>query len=96
MDTREHLPDEFTSLEAVQEFWDHHSSADFEADMEDVEMELTPALKLRLEARKIYRHLGLSRHQIDLLEERARQEQIDSRKLVASWVVQHLEEPSAA
>jgi hypothetical protein len=38
----EALPESFNSLEAFWEFWDSHSSADYEDLMEPVEIELEP------------------------------------------------------
>ncbi len=46
------VPEEFHSIEEVQDFWDTHSSADYWDDMVDVEMDLSPALKARLETKK--------------------------------------------
>ena len=37
---RDPLPDHFDSLEEAAEFWDTHSSADYEDLMEDVEFEI--------------------------------------------------------
>jgi len=39
---RDLLPNEFESLEAVGEFWDTHSAADYWDEMEDVEIEIEP------------------------------------------------------
>jgi hypothetical protein len=37
---RSPLPEQFDSLEQAAEFWDTHSSADYEEDMTDVEFEV--------------------------------------------------------
>ena len=68
MDDKEPLPDEFSSLEEVQEFWDRHSSADYEEQMEPVEMELLDRLKAKIESRKLFQLLGLSPHQIAMIK----------------------------
>jgi len=38
--TKDILPENFTSLEEFSEFWDTHSSADYEDDMEFVEVQI--------------------------------------------------------
>jgi len=37
---RDHLPENFQTLESFWEFWDTHSSADYEDFMEDIEVEV--------------------------------------------------------
>lgn len=37
---REPIPENFESIEAFQDFWDVHSSADYEESMEEVEVEI--------------------------------------------------------
>ena len=48
------LPEEFASIEEVQEFWDTHSTADYWDEMEDVDMGLSPAFQAKLETKKLY------------------------------------------
>ncbi len=55
---KEPIPEQFTSIEEIQEFWDTHSTADYWDEMEDVEMELSPALQAKLEMKKMYRQSG--------------------------------------
>ena len=38
--SKDKLPENFGTLEELQEFWDTHSSADYEDDMEPVEVEI--------------------------------------------------------
>lgn len=52
MARRVQIPEEFTSIQEAQEFWDQHSSADYEDELEDVKMELSPALKTKIELKK--------------------------------------------
>jgi hypothetical protein len=58
--------------------------------MEDVEMELSPALKSKIEFRKLYQLLGLSNEQIASIENEARIENIDSKKLISKWILEHI------
>lgn len=51
--SRAPIPEKFTSIQEAQEFWDQHSSADYEDEMEDVEMELSPALRAKIESKKL-------------------------------------------
>lgn len=54
------LPEEFASLEETLEFWESHSTTDYWAEREDVDMRFSPALQAKLETKKLYRLLGLS------------------------------------
>lgn len=85
------LPEEFSSIEAVQEFWDTHSTAEYWDDMEDVEMHLSPALQAKLEAKKLYRLLGLSAQQVSIIEQEAKRNHTDTRQLIAHWVLEHIQ-----
>jgi hypothetical protein len=53
--TKKGLPEEFKSFEEIQDFWDANSSADFWDQMEEVELQLSPALKSKLKLKKLYR-----------------------------------------
>jgi hypothetical protein len=90
------LPQEFPSIEAVHEFWDTHSSAEYWDDMEDVDMQLSPALQAKLEVKKLYRLLGLSAQQVVAIEEEAKREHTDTRQLIAHWVLEHVRNMSLA
>ena len=85
------LPEEFASVEAAQEFWETHSTADYWDEMEDVDIQISPTLRAKLETKKLYRLLGLSGHQVSLLEQEAKREQTDSRHLITHWVHEHLQ-----
>ena len=84
------IPEQFHSIEEVQDFWATHSTADYWDEMEDVEMELSPALKTRLEMKKLYRLLDLSKDQIVRIEAEAKQENTDSKQLITRWVLEHV------
>ena len=85
------FPEEFASVEAAQEFWETHSTADYWDEMEDVDMQLSPTLRTKLETKKLYRLLGLSAQQVSLLEQEAEREHTDSRHLITHWVHEHLQ-----
>ena len=40
---KDEIPEEFETIEQIQDFWDTHSTADYWDEMEDMEMELSPA-----------------------------------------------------
>jgi hypothetical protein len=40
---KDEIPEEFEIIEQIQDFWDTHSTADYWDEMEDMEMELSPA-----------------------------------------------------
>jgi hypothetical protein len=88
--TEHQLPNEFNSLEDIQEFWETHSSADYWDEMHDVDLDLAPALQSRLELKKLYRLLGLSPEQVEHIEAKAKQQQTDSRRLISRWVLEHI------
>ncbi len=96
MDGKEPLPDEFSSIEEIQEFWDRHSSADYEDEMKPVEMQLSGRLRAKIESRKLSQLLGLSPQQIAIIEARAEEQHLGIRELIARWVLEHLQEPSTA
>jgi len=88
--SKDEIPEEFETIEQIQDFWDTHSTADYWDEMEDVEMELSPALKSKIEFSKLYQLLGLSNEQIASIENEARIENIDSKKLISKWILEHI------
>ena len=84
------IPKHFESIEEIQEFWDNNSTADFWDEMVDVDMELSPALKAKLEKNRLYRLLGLSPEQVRKIEDKARVENTNSKDLISKWVVEHV------
>jgi hypothetical protein len=80
----------FADLEQIQDFWDTHSTADYWDEMDDVEMELSPELMSKLEARKLYNLLGLSHEQIMSIENKAKIENVNSKELISKWVLGHI------
>jgi hypothetical protein len=88
---KDKIPEEFESPEQIQDFWDTHSTSDYWDEMDDVEMELSPALKSKIEIRKLYNLLELSSEQIKSIENEARIENIGSKQLISKWVLEHLD-----
>jgi hypothetical protein len=84
------IPEEFKSIEEIQDFWDTHSSADYWDEMTDVDLQLSPALKARLELRKLYRLLDFSPNQIAAIENKAKSENINSKELISKWILEHV------
>jgi hypothetical protein len=84
------IPVEFKSIEEIQDFWDEHSSADYWDEMQDVDFELSPELKSRLELKKLYKLLNFSPEQIAAIEEKAKTENIRSKQLLSKWILEHV------
>jgi hypothetical protein len=84
------LPEEFASIEAVQAFWETHSSVDYWDEMQDVDVHLSPSLQARLETQKLYRLLGLSTRQVSVIKEEAQRNHTDTRRLITHWVLEHV------
>jgi len=89
-ESRTPIPEEFASAEEAAEFWDSHSTVDYEDLMEDVEMELSPALRAGLERKKAYRLFGFSSEQITKIEARAKKEKTDGLRLMSGWILEHI------
>lgn len=68
---REPLPDSFDSLEEAAEFWDTHSTANYEELMEEVEFDIN------LSTRKTYNY-AIAKALITQLREKARQQGIST------------------
>lgn len=88
--SRNVIPEEFESIRQIQDFWDNHSTFDYWEEMEDIKMELSPTLRSKLELKKLYNLLGLSSEQIALVENKVKLEDIDSRKLISKWILEHV------
>jgi hypothetical protein len=84
------LPEEFKSIAEIQDFWDTNSSADYWDEMEDVDLQLSPALQARLELKKLYRLLSLSSEQIATIESRAKTENVHGKELISKWILEHV------
>ena len=84
------LPEEFDSIVEIQNFWDANSSADYWDEMEDVDLQLSPALQAKLELKKLYRLLDFSSEQINAIETRAKIENTNSKRLISKWILEHV------
>jgi len=77
---RDPLPENFTSLEALWEFWDTHSSADYEDAMESV------AVDIDIAAEKAY--CPIAKDVLQHVRERAHQQGVSTETLVNLWLQQ--------
>ncbi len=84
------IPEEFKSIEEIQDFWDEHSTADYWDEMIDVDLRLSPELKAKLELKKLYRLLDFSDRQIELIERKAKQENLNSKQLIQKLILEHV------
>ncbi|NIR68734.1 hypothetical protein GWN42_03050 [candidate division KSB1 bacterium] len=76
------MAEEFNSFEEIEAFWETHSTAEYWDEMEDLDLQLSPSLKAKLERKKLYQLLGFSTEQIAEIEVKAKQENVDSKELI--------------
>jgi hypothetical protein len=79
---QESLPDNFADLAEFWEFWDTHSSADYETDMEEVEVEIV------LSSSKVY--LPVAKDLLDKVRIQARLQGVSSETLINLWLQERL------
>jgi hypothetical protein len=87
---KNHIPEEFKSIEEIQEFWNEHSTADYWDEMKNVDLRLSPEFKARLELKKLYRLLDFSDKQIALIEMKAKRENLNSKQIIQKWILEHV------
>jgi hypothetical protein len=75
---REPLPDNFESIGDFQEFWDTHSSADYEELMEDVEIEVD------IRSSRVY--CAVARDILTQLRVQARRQGVSTETLINLWL----------
>ncbi|MBI3249920.1 MAG: hypothetical protein HYZ50_25780 [Deltaproteobacteria bacterium] len=75
---REPLPENFESIEAFQEFWDTHSSADYEDAMEEIEVEID------LRSSRVY--CAVAKDLLTQLRAQARRQGVSTETLVNLWL----------
>ena len=80
LENRELDPARFNSIEEIQNFCAEHSAADYWNEIEDLDLQLSPDFKVKLELKKLYRLLGFSNKQIEEIETKEKQENLDSRR----------------
>ena len=89
-ENRKKLPD-FNSYEEAVEFFATHSMSDYWDEMEEVEVELSPFLKEKLERKRFYRWLGLSEEHIQAIEQEAEEKRLSSKQLISQWILEHIQ-----
>jgi len=80
--TQTMLPDNFDTLEEFWEFWDEHSSADFEDVMEDAEVQI------ELSSSKIY--CAIAKDLLLQVRNRAHQQGVSTETLINLWLQEKL------
>ncbi len=75
---RDSLPDNFDSIESFWSFWDTHSSADYEDEMETVDAEI------EIDSRKTY--CPISSDLLTLVRVQARQRGVSVETLINLWI----------
>ncbi len=84
------IPEEFKTIEEIQDFWDEHSTAEYWDEMEDVDMRLSPELMLKIELERLYKILEFTPEQIAEIEAKAKKENISGKQLIYKWVSEHI------
>jgi hypothetical protein len=80
--TQDTIPENFADLEEFWDFWETHSSADYEDVMQDVEVELD------LSSSKVY--LPVAKDLLDKVRVQARRQGVSSETLVNLWLQERL------
>jgi hypothetical protein len=80
--TRDKLPENFDTLNQLWEFWDTHSSADYEDEMEAVEVEID------LSSSKVY--CPVAKDLLRQVRAQARQQGVSTETLINLWLQEKL------
>jgi hypothetical protein len=72
------LPENFESVEELQEFWDTHSSADYEDLMEDVEVDVD------IRSSRVY--CAVAKDLLTQLRAQARRQGVSTETLINLWL----------
>jgi hypothetical protein len=83
---RDILPDNFATLEELWDFWDTHSSADYEDTMESV------AIELDLASSKIY--CPVAKDVLSQVRRQAQRQGVSAETLVNLWLQERLCAPA--
>lgn len=75
---RDPLPENFESIAEFQEFWDTHSSADYEELMEDVEVDLD------IRSSRVY--CAVAKDLLTQLRAQARRQGVSTETLINLWL----------
>jgi hypothetical protein len=76
------LPESFSTLEELSDFWDTHSSADYEEVMEPVEVEID------LSSNKVY--CPVAKDLLRQVRQQARQQGVSTETLINLWLQEKL------
>ncbi|MBN1508496.1 MAG: hypothetical protein JW955_16725 [Sedimentisphaerales bacterium] len=76
------LPESFETLEELSDFWDTHSTADYEEDMEPVEVEVD------LSSSKVY--CPVAKDLLRQVRRQARQQGVSTETLINLWLQEKL------
>ena len=76
------LPENFTTLEELSDFWDTHSSADYEEVMEPVEVEIDSSVS------KVY--CPVAKDLLRQVRQQARQQGVSTETLINLWLQEKL------
>jgi hypothetical protein len=76
------LPDDFQTVEELSDFWDTHSSADYEDDMEPVEAQID------LSSSKVY--CPVAKDLLRQVRQQARQQGVSTETLINLWLQEKL------
>ncbi len=82
LEPRDVLPDNFTTLEEFWGFWDTHSSADYEDNMEAVAVEIIPS------SSKVY--FPVAKDLLGKVRAQARRQGVSSETLINLWLQERL------
>jgi len=85
---RDALPESFSTLDELWEFWDTHSSADYEDTMEPVEVEID------ISSSKVY--CSVAKDLLHKVRIQARQQGVSTETLVNLWLQERLCNDSGA
>jgi hypothetical protein len=86
MKIRDELPETFSSLEELWGFWDTHSSADYEDQMETIEVEID------LPSSRVY--CPVAKDLLRQVREQARQQGVSAETLINLWIQEKLCAPA--
>ena len=76
------LPENFTTLEELSDFWDTHSTADYEDDTEPVDVEID------LSSSKVY--CPVAKDLLQQVRKQARQQGVSTETLINLWLQEKL------
>ncbi len=82
--TRDPLPESFSSLEGLWEFWDTHSTADYEDLMKEVDV------RVNIRSSKVY--CAIAKNLIAQLRAEAQRQGVPTTALIHLWLAEKLKE----